>query len=146
MRIDRDAAAVVDDRDVPVGVELDFDEGRMAGQRLVHGVVDHFGEQMVQRFFVGAADIHAGAAAHRFEPFEHLDVLGGIAGFARRAASRAVRISSGAAARRGSGTAAKRSAPELGGSFLAVLGMLVGPMVPGERRIRDDYATVVAGP
>ena len=36
----------------------------------------------MQRFFVGAADIHAGTAAHRFEPFEDLDVLCGISGLA----------------------------------------------------------------
>ena len=59
------------------------------GQRLVHGVVDDFGEQVMQRLFVGAADIHAGAAADRLEPFEHLDVGRGIAGLgtARRAAA-----------------------------------------------------------
>jgi hypothetical protein len=82
MRIDRDAAPVVDDRHVPVGGELDFDEGRIAGQRLIHGIVDHFGEQMVQRFFVGAADIHAGAAAHRFEAFEDLDITRRVAALA----------------------------------------------------------------
>jgi hypothetical protein len=43
-------------------------------------IVDHFGEQVMQRLFVGAADIHARAAAHRLEPFQDLDVLGRIAG------------------------------------------------------------------
>ena len=52
----------------------------MARQRFVHRVVDDFGEQMVQRLFVGAADIHAGTAAYRLEPFQHLDVGRGIAG------------------------------------------------------------------
>ena len=75
MRIDRDAAAVVGDGDEAVGVELDLDEGGMAGHRLVHGVVDHLGEEVVQRLLVGAADIHAGPAAHRLEPLQHLDVL-----------------------------------------------------------------------
>ena len=46
----------------------------VARQRLVHRVVDDFGEQMMQRLFVGAADIHAGPAAHRLEAFEHLDI------------------------------------------------------------------------
>ena len=44
-------------------------------------VVDDLGEQMVQRLLVGAADIHAGAAANRLETFQHLDVARGIAGF-----------------------------------------------------------------
>ena len=80
MRIDRDAAAVVGDGEEAVGLHLDLDQGRVAGQRLVHGIVDHLGEQVMQRLLVGAADIHAGAAAHRLEPFQHLDVAGGVAG------------------------------------------------------------------
>ena len=59
----------------PSAVELDLDEVGVAGQRLVHGVVDHLGEQVMQRLLVGAADIHAGPAAHRLEPLQHLDVL-----------------------------------------------------------------------
>ena len=80
MRIDRNAAAVVGDGDEAVGRHLDLDPVGMAGQRLVHGIVDHLGEQVMQRFFVGAADIHARAAAHRLEPLQDLDVLGRIAG------------------------------------------------------------------
>jgi len=61
----------------------------MAGERLVHGVVDHLGEQVMQRLLVGAADVHARPSAHRLKPLQHLDVLGGVAGFRRagRAAS-----------------------------------------------------------
>ena len=70
----------------PSALEFDFDEGGVARQRLVHGVVDDFGEQMMQRLLVGAADIHAGPAAHRLEAFEHLDVGGGIAGLGAGAA------------------------------------------------------------
>ena len=58
------------------------------GQRLVHGVVDHLGEQVMQRLLVGAADIHAGPAAHRLQAFQHLDVGGGIAGLGAGAARR----------------------------------------------------------
>ncbi len=64
MRVDRDAAAIVGDGDEAVRLHLDFDPVGVAGQRLVHRIVDHLGEQMMQRLFVGAADIHAGAAAH----------------------------------------------------------------------------------
>ena len=81
MRIDRDAAAIVADRQETVGTEFHFDEGGMAGQRLVHRVVDDLGEQMMQRLLVGAADIHAWTAAHRLEAFQHLDVARGVAGF-----------------------------------------------------------------
>ena len=86
MRIDRNAAAVVGDGEEAVGLELDLDPVGMAGERLVHGVVDDLGEQVMQRLLVGAADIHAGPAAHRLEPFQHLDVTRGIALLGRGAA------------------------------------------------------------
>ena len=79
VRVDRDAAAVVGDGQEALGVEFDLDEGGMAGNGLVHRVVDDFGEQMVQRLFVGAADIHARTAANRLQTFENLDVGGAIA-------------------------------------------------------------------
>ena len=88
MRIDRNAAAVVGDGQESVGAQFHFDEGGVAGQRLVHGVVDDLGEQMVQRLLVGAADIHAGPAAHRLEALEHLDIRRGVAGFGALSARR----------------------------------------------------------
>ena len=48
----------------------------MASQRLVHRVVDDLREQMMQRLFVGAADIHAWPPPNRLEPFQHLDIPG----------------------------------------------------------------------
>ncbi len=86
VRIDRDAAAVVGDGDEAVGLHLDLDPVGMAGERLVHGIVDHLGEEVMQRLLVGAADIHAGAAAHRLETLQDLDVARGVAGLGRRAA------------------------------------------------------------
>ena len=85
VRIDGNAAAVVGHRQVAVGRQFDLDPGRVAGDRLVHRVVDHLGEQMVQRLLVGAADVHAGAPPDGLQPFQHLDVgrriaVGGIAG------------------------------------------------------------------
>ena len=80
MRIDRNAAAIVGDGQESVGAQFHLDEGGMAGQRLVHRVVDDFGEQMMQRLLVGAADIHAGAAADRLQALQHLDVARGVAG------------------------------------------------------------------
>ena len=81
MRIDGDAAAVVGHGQKAVGGQLHLDEVGMSRQRLVHRVVDDFGEQMVQRLLVGAADIHAGPAPHRLQALQHLDVARGIAGF-----------------------------------------------------------------
>ena len=84
VRVDRDAAAIVDDGEVAVGGVADLDPGGVAGHGLVHGVVEHFGEEVMQRLLVGAADIHAGAAADGLKAFQHLDVGGGIALLAAR--------------------------------------------------------------
>ena len=76
--VDRDAAAIVLHRQAAVGGQFDVDGGGVAGHRLVHGVVQRLGRKVVQAGGVGAADVHAGAAAHRFQALQHLDVLGGI--------------------------------------------------------------------
>src|SRR5215471_9239509 len=82
MRIDRNTAAIVDDGKKAVRFKFDLDEGGVARQRFVHRVVDDFGEQMMQRLFVGAADIHARSPPNGLEAFQYLDVTGGITGFA----------------------------------------------------------------
>ena len=74
MGIDRNAAAVIRHRKIAIFGELDLDARSVAGNRLVHGVVQHLGEEVMHRLLVGAADIHAGAPADRLEPFQHLDV------------------------------------------------------------------------
>ena len=63
-----------------VAGELDLDATGMAGDGLVHSIVEDLGGKVMKGPLVGAADIHAGAPAHRLEAFEDLDVLGGIAG------------------------------------------------------------------
>ena len=84
MRIDRNAAAVVGDGEPAAGFIGHVDPGGMAGDRLVHGIVDDFGEEVMQRRLVGAADIHAGAAADRLQALEHFDRGRSIEGFPRR--------------------------------------------------------------
>ena len=79
MGIDRNAAAVVTHGDPAFGAELQFDAGGKPGHRLVHRIVERLGGEVMQPALVGAADIHAGAAAHRLQAFEDLDVLGGVA-------------------------------------------------------------------
>ena len=74
MWVDRDAAPIVGDGQSAVSVELDLDAARVSRDRLVHGVVQHLGEEVMHRLLVGAADIHAGTPSHRLEPFQHLDV------------------------------------------------------------------------
>ncbi len=73
MWINRDAAPVVADRDGVIRVQLDLDPVGMARHRFVHGVVENFGDKMMQRAFIGAADIHTGALSDGFEPFQYLD-------------------------------------------------------------------------
>ena len=50
------------------------DPRSVTGDRLVHRVIDDFREQVMQRFLVRAADVHAGPPADRLEPLEHLDI------------------------------------------------------------------------
>ena len=73
VRIDRDTAAVVSDRDRVVFVQFDFDPVGVASDGFVHRVVEHFGHKVMKRAFVGAADVHAGAFADGFQTLEHLD-------------------------------------------------------------------------
>ena len=82
VRIDGDAAAVVGHGDGIVGVQRHLDPVGVARDGLVHRIVEHLGDQVVQRAFVGAADVHAGTLAHGLQPFEHLD-RGGVVGVGR---------------------------------------------------------------
>ena len=82
MRIDGDAAAIVDHGKITVLGVAYVDPRGMARHRLVHGVVQHLGEEMVQRLLVGAPDIHAWAAADGLQPLQDFDVGSGVALFA----------------------------------------------------------------
>ena len=73
VRIDRNAAPIIDDGQPVARFQRDFDPGGMPRHRLVHAVVQHLGREMVQRALIRAADIHAGTATHRLQPFQHLD-------------------------------------------------------------------------
>ena len=79
VRVDGDAAPIVAHTNSVVTHDLDLDETRMSGDRLIHRIIDHFGEQMVHSAHVSAANIHAGATAHRLQPFQHFNIAGGIA-------------------------------------------------------------------
>ncbi len=79
MLLDRDSAAVVADGQAVAGFERHLDAACVAGDGLVHRIVDHFGREVVKRALVGAADVHSGAAADGLEAFEHLDRGGVVA-------------------------------------------------------------------
>jgi hypothetical protein len=57
--VDRDAATVVADLDRAVVVQRHLDALAVAGQRLVHGVVDDLVRQVGQALGVGGPDVHA---------------------------------------------------------------------------------------
>ncbi len=71
--IDGDAAAVVADAQVSVPVQFHPDGLGVTSHGFIHGVIKHFSEQVVQRLFIGAADIHTRTLADRLQAFKHLD-------------------------------------------------------------------------
>ena len=87
--VDRNAAAVVDDRDRTVDVNRDVDLVAEASQGFVDGVVDDLVDEMVQTGRTGRPDVHRGPLPDRFEPFQDLDALGRIG---RDVRSRAVAV------------------------------------------------------
>src|SRR5262245_25786006 len=74
--LDRDAPAVVLDRDARVYVDRHVDPRAVPRQGLIDRVVHHLEHQVVEAALSGVADVHAGALADGFEAFENLDVLG----------------------------------------------------------------------
>ena len=74
--IDRNAATIVGNDQLPIRRQSDLDAGGVACNRFIHGVVEHLGGEVMQRPLVGPADIHARAATDRFQPFEDFDIDG----------------------------------------------------------------------
>ena len=80
MRVDGDAAAVVEYGQAVAWLKRDLDAAGVAGDGLVHRIVDDLGGEVVERARVGAADVHAGTAAYGLQAFEDLD-RGGVVAF-----------------------------------------------------------------
>ena len=59
-------------------MHLNLNAAGMTGNCLIHGIVQNLRHKVMQGAFVGAAHIHAGAQADRFQPFQNLNILGGI--------------------------------------------------------------------
>ena len=85
--VDRDAAAVVDDLQLPVGVDGDVNAGGDVRHRLVDAVVDHLPDELVEATRIGRADVHAGPLADRLQALEDLDAGGRVFGPLRAAGS-----------------------------------------------------------
>lgn len=73
-----DASPVVGYFDRPVGLDGDGDKAREASHCFVDGVIDDFIDEVMERAQSGAADVHPGAFADSFKPFEDLDLVRGI--------------------------------------------------------------------
>ena len=75
----RDAAAIVFDRDRSIGVKLDQHQVAVPRQCFIDRIVRDFENHVVQaRTIIGIADIHAGAFAYCIKAFEDLDRIGTI--------------------------------------------------------------------
>ncbi len=74
--VDRYAAPIISDAYGVAGFYLNLDKTRMSGDSFVHGIVDDLGEQMMHGAHIGTTNIHTRAAAHRLQPFKHLDIAG----------------------------------------------------------------------
>ena len=79
VRVHWNATPIIAHHQPIIGLKRYFDAVGMAGHRLIHRVVDDFGRQMMQRVFIRAANIHAGATPDGFQPLQHFNILGGIA-------------------------------------------------------------------
>src|SRR5690606_13566876 len=81
VEVDGNAATVVFDGDTaPVFVQDDGDRGGMTVHGLVDRVVEDLPDEMVKPGRTDSADVHAGAFADGFEPFEDGDVFCAVVG------------------------------------------------------------------
>ncbi|EAQ28787.1 hypothetical protein NAP1_14348 [Erythrobacter sp. NAP1] len=79
VHVDRNAAAIVFDRNAAIGVQFDQNEVTMPCERFVDGVVRNLEHHVVQaRAIVGVADIHARALTHCVQALENLDGIGAV--------------------------------------------------------------------
>eukprot|EP00968_Pinguiococcus_pyrenoidosus_P015268 scaffold1402_cov254-Pinguiococcus_pyrenoidosus.AAC.10 len=68
-------AAIISNSAAAVSLQHHVDVSAVASQGLVHGVVHHFEDQMVQPLRRSGADVHPRPFAYGFQPFQHLDLF-----------------------------------------------------------------------
>ena len=78
MSVDRDASAVIDDRDRTIRVQRDVDVPAVAGHRLVDRIIDDLVDQVMQPARRRVTDIHPWTQPNRLDPLEHPDVRPGV--------------------------------------------------------------------
>ena len=74
MRINWDAPTIIAYAEGVRILKMNFNPTRVPSYCFVHGIVDDFGEEMMQSLFVRAADIHTGPLANRLQSLEDLDL------------------------------------------------------------------------
>ena len=80
MHIRRDAAAVITDKRGAVFSENNRDLVAMPSQGLIHGIVHHLVNEMVEATRPCCTDVHPRALPHRFESFKDLNLFGTVGG------------------------------------------------------------------
>ena len=76
MHVDRNAAAVVADRNRSIDVDGDFDFCAKAGEMFVDRIIENLENQMVQTALIRVADVHSGPLSDRFETLQFVDLCG----------------------------------------------------------------------
>ena len=89
--INRDATAIIGDGQAVVRFKRHLNPRRMARNRLIHRIIEHFSGKMMKGALIRAADIHAGTTAHRLQPFKHLNIRSIIAGGGGRSGGEQIR-------------------------------------------------------
>jgi hypothetical protein len=78
MNVHGDATAVVLHSNAAVFPQSDKDFVTAASHGLIDAVIGYLIDEVMQAALVGAADVHAGPAAHCLPSPEYLNVLGGV--------------------------------------------------------------------
>ena len=82
--IHRDTAAVITDFNDIARLDGHFNMGAIPGQSFIDGVIHDFINQVMQTGRACGTDIHAGALAHSFQPFQDLDLRAAVLMVGRR--------------------------------------------------------------
>ena len=75
MDIHRNSATIINDRNPIIGMDDDIDFFAIAGQRLVHRIVHHLVDQVVQSHLAGRTDIHSRTFAHRLQTLKDRNIF-----------------------------------------------------------------------
>ena len=75
MDVNGDAAPVIGDADRAIGCDADVDAVAVAGESLVHCVVQQLLDEVMKSVHSGAADVHSRADADGFQPFQYLNIV-----------------------------------------------------------------------